>query len=171
MSIKLLALAGVLFWNSVVHGQAYPEMQVASVSVTDRAFVDESRSNWNGDGPRRIGVTIWYPATIHMPTEINEETRRGENRYPLIMISHGAQSQARDMHWLGDYLASRGYIAAAVNHNGSAEEERKLQHMTLSDFCMWVRPKDISVALDGILRDSLFGWFVDTSRVGAAGFS
>ena len=74
------------------------------------------------------------------------------------------------MRWLGYYLASKGYIAVAINHNGTDEEERKTGILSLSDFCMWERPKDVSAVLDKMLRDSVFSDNIDTNRIAAAGF-
>jgi predicted dienelactone hydrolase len=75
------------------------------------------------------------------------------------------------MTWLSFYLASRGYIAVAINHNGTDVEERKTGFLSLSDFCMWERPGDITAVLNNILRDPEFSDRIDTSRIGCAGFS
>jgi predicted dienelactone hydrolase len=75
------------------------------------------------------------------------------------------------MRWLGYYLASKGFIAVAVSHNGTEAEEGGIKGRTLSDFCMWERPKDISVVLDKILKDQFFSKRIDTGCIAAAGFS
>jgi predicted dienelactone hydrolase len=76
------------------------------------------------------------------------------------------------MAWLGYYLAARGYIAAAVNHLGNAEEERQLgRRFFLSDWQMWERPKDLTAVLDKLLADPVFGARIDRNRIAAAGFS
>ncbi len=157
----------------------------AKTGVTTRAFADSSRSNWLGNGPRPLRTIIWYPAgnggqeeQINDPMQFSgtpvvyrEAPIAGKNKYPLIIISHGATGNAIQMRWLGYYLASHGFIAVAVNHNGTDEEERRTDGPTLSDFCMWQRPKDISVVLDKILKDSFFSSRIDTSRIAVAGFS
>ena len=154
--------------------------------VSTREFADSSRSNWLGTGPRPIRSVIWYPAgqggtpeIIDDPGQISVPTTaiRDANvsslkkKYPLILISHGSQGNAQQMRWLGYYLASRGYIAVAINHNGTDIEERKTDLLSLSDFCMWERPKDLSVVLNKMLNDSVFSSKIDTSRIAAAGFS
>jgi len=156
-----------------------------TVGVTDRNFVDSSRSNWLGTGPRPLRSVIWYPAGDGGQKEIINDTQQfpipkrvfreagiiSRKKYPLILISHGAQGNAEQMQWLGYYLASKGFIAVAVNHNGTDEEERKTNGMTLSDFCMWERPRDISAVLDKMLKDPTFASKIDTSRIAVAGFS
>lgn len=175
----------VLLWiGPVAYGQiASPQ---PSVGICQRYFTDSTRSNWLGNGPRPIGATIWYPAStggtrevvadsLQLPEPVtvlrNASMSTNQRRYPLILISHGAQGHAKDMCWMAYYLASHGYIAVAIDHNGTDQQERKLHFMTLSDFCMWVRPKDLAVVLDKVSQDSLFAGHIDTSRIGAAGFS
>ena len=71
--------------------------------------------------------------------------------------------------WMGYYLASRGYIVAAVNHHGNtaAESQPAAQGFLL----YWERPKDLTVTLDKLLADPVFGTRIDRKRIGAAGFS
>lgn len=155
------------------------------MGVSDRAFADSNRSNWLGNGPRPLRSVIWYPAgnggkeevtndpyQFSGPTQlIRDAAVAGTNKYPLIIISHGSQGKAIQMRWLGYYLASQGFIAVAIDHNGTPEEERNSKPITMSDFCMWERPTDISVVLTKLLRDPVFAPRIDTSRIGIAGFS
>jgi predicted dienelactone hydrolase len=71
--------------------------------------------------------------------------------------------------WLGYYLASRGYIVAAVNHHGNTAAER--QPAAPGFLLYWERARDLSVLLDKLLADPLFGPRIDRDRIGAAGFS
>ena len=154
--------------------------------VTIRSFTDSSRSNWLGTGPRPLRSLIWYPAgnggrseiindssQFPVPITVIRDARISLRRkkYPLILISHGAQGNADQMRWLAWYLASRDYIAVAINHNGTDEEERKKGLLSLSDFCMWERPKDVSIVLDKMLEDPEFSDKIDTGRIAACGFS
>lgn len=154
--------------------------------VIDRDFADSSRSNWLGTGPRPLRSTIWYPAgkggyaeviidssQFPYPVKVFRDAKisnRGK-KVPMILISHGSQGNAMQMRWLGYYLASKGYIAVAINHNGTDEEERKTGILSISDFCMWERPKDVSAILDKMLKDPVFSHKIDTNHIAAAGFS
>jgi predicted dienelactone hydrolase len=154
--------------------------------VTNREFADNSRSNWLGTGPRPLRSVIWYPAdkggraeiiidSSQFPQPVTAMRDAGiskvKKKYPLILISHGSQGNSEQMRWLGYYLASRGYIAVVINHNGTDKEERKTGLLSLSDFCMWERPRDISIVLDKMLKDTDFSDIIDTSKIGCAGFS
>jgi predicted dienelactone hydrolase len=177
-----LSQAAIQMKAEVVDEQFKP----LKIGVCERNFVDSSRSNWLGNGYRPVRSSIWYPAGQGGAAEIiNDSSQftkpitifkdakisRLKNKYPLILISHGAEGNVNQMRWLGYYLASRGYICVAVNHNGTDEEERKTGALSLTDFCMWERPKDISSVLSKILQDPVFSNKVDTERIGCAGFS
>ena len=162
-------------------------VKLAKVGTATRDFADSSRSNWLGTGPRPLRTVIWYPAgnggveeqvddpqQFITPVAVHRNaTIAGKRKYPLIMISHGAQGNPIQMRWLGYYLAARGFIAVVVAHNGTNLEEHRTTEndRTLSDFCMWERPRDISVVLDKILTDKEFKTRIDTSRIAVAGFS
>ena len=157
-----------------------------TVGIVNRNYFDSNRSNWLGNGPRPLRSIIWYPAEVNGQkesiTEVqqflspvivyrNASVNNRQQKYPLIVVSHGSQGNASKMQWLGYYLASNGYIVIAVSHNGTDEEERRINGLTLSDFCMWERPKDISVVLNKILKDHDFSKKIDTNKIAVAGFS
>lgn len=154
--------------------------------VTGRDFADSSRTNWLGTGPRPVRSVVWYPAgesgkqeiiidssQFTKPTMAFRDAKISllKSKYPLILISHGAQGNSEQMRWFGYYLASRGYISVIINHNGTDEEERKTGILSISDFCMWERPRDVSAVLDKMLKDPEFSDRIDTGRIGCAGFS
>ena len=90
-------------------------------------------------------------------------------KHPVLLISHGSTGQAFAHSWLGTFFASHGYIVAAVNHHGntSAEKELLAQGFAL----MWERARDLSVVLDRLLEDPMFGPHIDAAKVVAAGHS
>jgi predicted dienelactone hydrolase len=155
-----------------------------NVGVVSRTWADSSRSNWTGTGPRPLRAIVWYPAEkggtkevitdpvqFTTPVDAFHDAPVTTGQRPLILISHGARGHAFQMRWLGYYLASKGYIAVIIDHNGTDAEERAVDGLTLTDFNMWERPRDLSAVLDLVLKDSQFGAVIDTSRIGAAGFS
>lgn len=152
------------------------------IGTVTREFTDSTRSNWLDTGPRPLRVIIWYPSEGGGTKEISKDNgsfillRNGKlssqsSKYPLILLSHGSGQKASQMFWLGSYLSMHGYITISINHNGTAEEEMRKGSQTLSDFCFWERPKDLSSVLNFILKDSFFIGKIDTQKIGAAGFS
>jgi predicted dienelactone hydrolase len=149
-------------------------------------FTDTNRSNWQGSGPRPLLTHIWYPAETgaqEAPVLIGPPDaplfQAGDavkdialaatpNKYPLILISHGTGAVALQLGWLASALARQGYIVAGVNHHGNTAAEP----YTVEGFArVWERPRDLSLLLDCLLTDEVFGRRIDQDRVGAAGFS
>ena len=161
---------GVLFIASATHAPDpvganapfyLPEAPQRSdqVEVIYRDFADPGRHNWKETGPRPLRTMIWRPSKSIVA-----------RRLPLILISHGSGGLGTHMSWLGNVLASKGYIAAAVDHNGTFEEELN-SRPTPSDHFGWERTRDLSVVLDFLLKDPELGRLIDEECVGAAGFS
>lgn len=157
------------------------------VGMVTRDFTDEKRTNWQHTAPRPLRTAIWYPAgevikeetifggppdkEIFAPVTVvpDAEVSRELKQYPLVLLSHGTGGSAIQMMWLGYYLAARGYIVAAVNHHGNTASEKQL--FPQGFLLYWERAKDLSVVLDKLLADPIFGPRIDRNRIGAAGFS
>ena len=157
----------------------------SNVGMQRREFVDPARRSWDGKGPRPVNTLIWYPATPDAapePLDIGPPDaplfRAGKaapgaepapGRHPLVVLSHGTGGSAAQMMWLGQSLAARGYVVAAINHHGNSGAEPPVtpQGMML----VWERARDVSVAIDQVLADPRIGPHVDASKIGAAGFS
>ena len=108
------------------------------VGMIARDFTDEQRRNWQASAPRPLRTALWYPAAatatesetifggppateVFAPVTVapSAEISDTKPKYPLVLLSHGTGGSAIQMMWLGYYLASRGYIVAAVNHHGN----------------------------------------------------
>jgi predicted dienelactone hydrolase len=156
------------------------------VGFSFRQFQTPEAYNWRGSDEHIFGGVVWYPSED--PTEEKEQLagpadaplfsagRAAKDstiapsfsKFPLIALSHGTGGSALQMAWLGNYLASRGYIVVAVNHPGN----NAVTGYTAPGFIEgWERAKDISTAITGLLADPRFGDKIDPDRIGAAGFS
>ncbi len=147
---------------------------------------DHDRPNWIGHGNRPLVCEIWYPASDDSDTTvfgfgspeplfqfdaiaIDAEINSKHEKYPLILLSHGTGGTALGMGWLGQYLASQGYIAVAVNHHGNNAIEPYLAH---GFHLWWERATDLSVITDKLLSEiTEFRDRIDSNRIGVAGFS
>jgi predicted dienelactone hydrolase len=173
-------------WTALLWICALPCL-AAPVGIQSRQYVDESRRNWQNTGPRPLATMIWYPAvdgsSMSNLFEGSDEKKffapllaapgaklaTSASSHPLIVVSHGTGGSAVMMMWLGQYLAARGYIVAAVNHHGNTGYQDK--YMPQGFRLVWERPKDLSVLIDRVLADPVFGPAIDRSRIAAAGFS
>ncbi len=159
-----------------------------NVGMVTRNFTDDNRNNWEGTAPRPLRTAVWYPRAavtgksetifggppnkeVFAPITVagGAEISNASQKYPLILLSHGTGGSAVQLMWLGYYLASRGYIVAAVNHHGNTAAEK--QPAAQGFMLYWERARDLSVVLDKLLADPLFGPRIDQDRIGAAGFS
>jgi predicted dienelactone hydrolase len=159
------------------------------VSYSTRDFTDQARKNWQGTGPRPLATIIWYPAAagakmgvphygvpalkpffVEYPLAENAEISRKAQKYPLIVFSHGSMSVALSLDWFGYYLASQGYIVAAVNHHGNTAAEPG-GPLPQGFGSQWERAIDLSVLINKMLADPFFGPRIDAKRIAAAGHS
>ena len=124
-------------------------------------------------------VAIWYPAdgdTAPTPYAENPVFRGvlaamdapiATGHFPVVLFSHGMGGTDRAQAWLASELAMRGAIVVMVNHPnttwGDFDMSVGIQH--------WTRAADMTVALDQLVADPVFGAHVDATRIMAAGFS
>ena len=92
---------------------------------------------------RPLKVEVWYPAanTAQTPlTSYTDQTRSGKKftlqadamrdvainnkeHYPVIVLSHGYTGYRTIMYYLGEHLASNGYIVVAIDHTDSTNAD------------------------------------------------
>jgi predicted dienelactone hydrolase len=155
------------------------------VGMSFRTFTPDKPYNWRGAKTHALVTTVWYPAAasaIEHPIEIpgmselfvigsavpDANLDSAPAKFPLVVLSHGTGGSALQMAWLAAALAAKGYIAVAVNHPGNNAAEA----YTAEGFSIWwERARDLSVVIDSMLADPVFGRHIDSSRIGAAGFS
>jgi len=198
MSFLRLSLLAVLFsyCTAAAMGQKIKEPALSTVGMTTRAFVDTARRDWQNLGPRPLNTVIWYPAAAGFAAKPFVATAENaaffgdptfgkffapisvafdapplitSQKHPLILLSHGSTSLGLELMWLGYFLASHGYIVAAVNHHGNTAAEGRL--LPQGFILEWERPEDIKATLTKLLADPVFGKQIDHVRTGAAGHS
>lgn len=117
-----------------------------------------------------IAVECWYPTEQNGP--FDEEIRNAslskrKEKYPLILVSHGNRGDRRDICWLAESLVKKGFIVASVEHHGNCRSHYD-PRLSLR---FWERPRDISSALDHLLKDGTISNRIDRERVGFVGYS
>lgn len=136
-------------------------------------------------GRAAMRVTLWYPAAdgaaetsidmgptsaplIRLGSVAMDAPIAGEQRLPVILLSHGFGGSARVMAWFGKGMAARGYAVVGVDHPGNNGADE----MTLPGAILWwERAADLRVALRSALADPAWGPRLDGQRIGVAGFS
>jgi predicted dienelactone hydrolase len=184
---KLLATALVAALTCLGTARAAePGAPGFKVGMTMRAFVPAAPYDWRGDPQHALVATIWYPAEPGAPEKpqllgppghplldggrvaADAALAPSPAKLPLIVLSHGTGGTAGSLAWLGTALASAGYVAAAVNHPGN----NAIDGYTVPGFTLWwLRARDLTSVIEGMLADPTFGPRLDPRRIGAAGFS
>ena len=136
-----------------------------TVASWSNTFVDRRRNTQaNGDYPgapeRRLPGTVWYP----------HEAEAGER--PLLLFSHGFTSFRANGRYLGEHLASHGFVVVAVDY--------PLTSITAPGGAfvddVMNQPGDISFLIDTLTaRSSVAGHplsgKIDSRRIGVFGIS
>jgi predicted dienelactone hydrolase len=149
-----------------------------------RTFADSARTNWAGTAPRPIVASVWYPAapdaktTQILPEAVpfsvpmvaaGAPVVGNSVRYPLVVLSHGTGGAGLQLMWLGHYLAARGNIVVALSHHGNSGDGGNYEPQGF--MLWWERARDVTIAIDRMIADSVFGSRIDPARIAAAGFS
>jgi predicted dienelactone hydrolase len=165
---------------------------VRALQLTDRDRVDvlASTADALARGDRTLAVEIWYPAAPGATPGTTYETvlRDGvtpvvlsgratrdaapaaDGPYPLVILSHGYPGNRFLLSHLGENLASKGYVAAAIDHTDSTYSDQAAFGSTLYN-----RPLDQRFVLDaladaGAVAPELAG-VIDASRTAVVGYS
>jgi predicted dienelactone hydrolase len=127
---------------------------------------------------RPILVELWYPTQQSGPLDVPsdpvwihpKEIRDvpvAEGRHPLIMMSHGHGGDRRDRSWLAEYLVKSGFIVASVEHHGNSWRS----YNPLLSLRFWERARDISFAIDQLMKEKGLKDKINPSKIGFVGYS
>jgi predicted dienelactone hydrolase len=133
------------------------------------------------EGGRHLALAVFYPAIgspaaarFVMPFFANldlyedAEPAFDGGKRPLVIFSHGRNSNGLYYAWFGEFLASRGYIVAALNHYRANTYDATIAYLANK---LWQRPRDIALTISFLLDDPLWGKLIDAGRIGVAGHS
>lgn len=167
------------------------------VGVTTMTFIHKDRPDVLGAPgarqDRQLTVEIWYPATgvpaggttyenvpmanstqtitLHGSAGRDAMPDRAGAPYPLVLISHGYPGNRFLLSHLGENLASKGYVVAAIDHFESTYENKLGFASTLAN-----RSPDQLFVLDEMARlsagaTSPLAGLVDAERSALIGYS
>jgi predicted dienelactone hydrolase len=125
------------------------------VGIRELDYVDPHE-----DG-RHLTLRVFYPAAMRersatpfvLPffTKLNlykdAEAADGEKR-PLVVFSHGRGSNGLYYAWFAEFLASHGYIVAALNHYRANTYDSTIAYLANK---LWQRPRDVALSISFLL--------------------
>lgn len=167
------------------------------VGVQTVAIVNPNQLNISTQqlGDRSLVVEVWYPASDTEqlePARYENQTRSGkpfslkgsayrdapllqsERKLPLVVVSHGYTGYRTLMFYLGEHLASHGYIVAAIDHTDSTNAEVDVVNAPAAGFpsTLYHRSRDQQFTLDYLTSQATFlSAQIDTERAGLIGYS
>jgi len=163
----------VLFFASCSTGQSHKVViHPQKTGIATHRYFDQGRE-------RPLITEVWYPVDetvpakpvsglwVRCPEARDAPLRPSSSKYPLIVMSHGNGGDRFNVSWLAEILAANGYIVAAMDHHGNTWNN-KIAECFIK---IWERPRDVSFVIDEILKDPHFGPYIDSRRIGVAGYS
>ena len=165
---------------------------VIEKTVVDKDAVDPLGSLAKGAlvrADRTMPLVIWYPAHVGpndrratyraslvseppkppayftVPALAVTDGKPAGHGYPIVLLSHGYNNDPVMLSWLGENLATKGYVVVAIRHRDPPITDTAQTPATLIR-----RPLDITFVLRRI-RAGLLGPLGDTTRIALAGYS
>jgi dienelactone hydrolase len=144
--------------------------------------------------PRTVSVRLWYPAkSMRLVSPIRYShtmNARGSRpvklvtpgiatsnavphggRFPLVLMSHGFRGWSESMSYLGENLASKGYVVAAIDHGDPTRNDPGTLALSFGNVLLQ-RATDQSAVLRSLLRQSdAVASMIDPGRIGLIGYS
>ena len=119
------------------------DVGVTTITATDPKRLNTS--NFITSGERPLVLEVWYPAQapkdaamatykdvtrLQKPFELQGAAYRDapaleSGNFPLILFSHGFTGYRTQMFYLGEHLASHGYVVVGIDHTDSTNAEIK----------------------------------------------
>lgn len=164
---------------------------VRTVQLTNPGQLNAT--DFQSTGDRALRVEIWYPAEaataeraryddvtrLRKPFSLQGEAYRDaeprrDDRFPLVILSHGYTGYRSIMFYLGEHLASHGYVVASIDHTDSTNAEIDFVGKAGSGFASTLlnRARDQQFVLDTLAAsDAPLSASIDSSRAAVIGYS
>lgn len=125
---------------------------------------------------------IIFPVLVQYPTyEESKPTAFGpytmdvspnaaiiEEKFPLVIISHGNGGSHLLYRSISTHLAKHGYIVAMLEHYGNNRNNNQLENTNEN---LINRPKHVSLTIDGMLSENRFGKNIAINNIAVIGHS
>jgi predicted dienelactone hydrolase len=130
---------------------------------------------------RKVTIELWFKtapdAKIEwfspraplrsIPIARNADPLPSLGKRPLIVISHGNWGSRFSQGWLARELALSGYVVLSTSHPGTVGDDQTVA----GRYRLWDRSRDVSFALDEVLKGSIWAALIDQNRIGFVGHS
>jgi len=97
----------------------------------------------------------------------NAEPAPDQRKRPLVVVSHGNWGTRYSLGWLSVRLVNAGFVVLSTSHPGTLGDDQTVA----GRLRLWDRSRDVSFALDEILKHPEWSTLIDESRIAFAGHS
>jgi predicted dienelactone hydrolase len=91
-----------------------------------------------------------------------------DGQFPLVIISHGNSGSHLLYRTISTYLAKNGYIVAMLEHYGNNRNNNELEKSIKN---LQYRPRHVSLTIDYLLSQNIFGQSISIDKVAIVGHS
>jgi predicted dienelactone hydrolase len=112
----------------------------------------------------------WFSPRLPLraiPIARNADPQPRPRKHPLIVLSHGNWGTRFSQGWLALALVKAGYVVLSTTHPGTFADDQTVA----GRYRLWDRSRDVSFALDEVLKDPKWSALIDTARIGFVGHS
>ena len=181
---------------SVTPELAFPGQYTVGVSTISATNPKQlSSSDFVSLKDRPLTLEVWYPAAVdksskagsyknvtrsHLAFELQASAYRdapalkNADSFPLIVLSHGYTGYRTIMFYLGEHLASHGYVVVGIDHLDSTNQDVDFSKSPGSGFLSTLlnRARDQQFVLDYLTQDSKkFAANIDVDKAAIIGYS
>lgn len=161
-------------YDNHIHEDMLPEFAgagshkvgVRTVTITNPNHFDPFTQS---TAARNLPIELWYPSKTESQdlTSYDNELRSGikfsmqgsamrdvdfddSEQWPLVVLSHGYTGYRTIMYYLGEHLASHGYVVVGIDHTDSTNEEIDIANAPFAGFMSTLlnRSRDQQFVLD-----------------------
>ena len=130
---------------------------------------------------RKVTTELWFkaapdariewfsprPPIRSIPIARNADPQPPLRKHPLIVISHGNWGSRFSQGWLALELVKSGYVVLSTSHPGTDGDDQSVA----GRYRLWDRSRDVSFALDEVLKHPKWAALIDENRIGFVGHS
>ncbi len=130
---------------------------------------------------RKVTSELWFKAAADarieqfsprpplrsIPIARNAQPQPPLRKQPLIVISHGNWGSRFSQGWLALELVRSGYVVLSTSHPGTVGDDQSVA----GRYRLWDRSRDVSFALEEILKTPKWAALIDQDRIGFVGHS
>ncbi|MBD9541100.1 dienelactone hydrolase family protein [Ensifer sp. ENS04] len=165
MFFRLLAsLCLVLLWSANASAGVIEGVGAKKLEVVDPVEQKPMDAVVFFPSPDQTDVSSIGPYEV----DVSRSAPIGDDRYPLIMLSHGSMGSMWGHHDLASSLARQGYMVVSVTHVGDNFQDTS---RISTAGAIYGRAMQISAALTATLDDPVLALHIDRERIGFVGFS